>query len=116
MTDSVPSDLKLQPPTRTIKADDYRDVYCNSTKTSVTQWDIRATVGMTVDLDGSPALKEMATIIMSPQHAKAVLRTLAETIQKYEAVFGPIPDPVAARESRQRDAEDSNAEPDGKKR
>lgn len=34
-------------------------------------------------------------IITSPQHAKALLRSLAENVARYEETFGPIPEPVA---------------------
>ncbi|RDI96698.1 DUF3467 domain-containing protein [Meiothermus sp. QL-1] len=32
-------------------------------------------------------------IITSPQHAKALLRSLAENIQRYEETYGAIPEP-----------------------
>jgi len=34
----------------------------------------------------------VARIITSPQHAKALLHSLAENIRKYEAQYGPIPE------------------------
>jgi len=34
----------------------------------------------------------VARIITSPQHAKALVRSLADNIRKYEAQYGPIPD------------------------
>ncbi len=36
-----------------------------------------------------PALV-VARVITSPRHAKALLRSLAENIRRYEAAFGPI--------------------------
>ncbi len=32
----------------------------------------------------------VARVITSPRHAKALLRSLAENIRRYEATFGPI--------------------------
>ncbi len=37
----------------------------------------------------------VSRILTSPQHAKALLRSLAENVARYEEVFGPIPEPVA---------------------
>ncbi len=43
-----------------------------------------------------PALV-VARVITSPRHAKALLRSLAENIRRYEATFGPIPEDGEAR-------------------
>ncbi|TBH17473.1 DUF3467 domain-containing protein [Thermus thermamylovorans] len=37
----------------------------------------------------------VSRVITSPQHAKALLRSLAENVARYEEAFGPIPEPVA---------------------
>lgn len=39
----------------------------------------------------------VSRVITSPQHAKALLRSLAEkkNVARYEETFGPIPEPVA---------------------
>jgi len=34
----------------------------------------------------------VSRIITSPQHAKALMQSLADNIRKYEAQYGPIPD------------------------
>jgi len=34
-----------------------------------------------------------ARVITSPHHAKALLRSLEDNVRKYEARFGPIPEP-----------------------
>ena len=41
-------------------------------------------------LPGVPKTKVYARIIMTPQHAKSLLRALEENIQKYENQFGEI--------------------------
>ncbi|RIH82952.1 hypothetical protein Mterra_02462 [Calidithermus terrae] len=41
----------------------------------------------------------VSRIITSPQHAKALLRSLAENIAKYEESHGPIPEPVAENQA-----------------
>ncbi|MEZ4986307.1 MAG: DUF3467 domain-containing protein [Saprospiraceae bacterium] len=37
-----------------------------------------------------PKAKVKSRIILTPQHAKRLLRAIADNIQKYEAQFGPI--------------------------
>lgn len=39
-------------------------------------------------------------LISSPTHTKRVLRALQENIQKYEAAYGPIPEPEEIRRER----------------
>jgi hypothetical protein len=41
-------------------------------------------------LPGPPKAKVMSRIIMSPQHAELLRRTLEENIKKYEAKYGKI--------------------------
>ena len=41
-------------------------------------------------LPGVPKAKVHARIIMTPQHAKMLLKALDENIKKYEATFGEI--------------------------
>ncbi|HOI09498.1 MAG TPA: DUF3467 domain-containing protein [Myxococcota bacterium] len=38
-----------------------------------------------------------ARVVTSPGHMKRIARALADNIAKYEAQYGPIPDPVAAK-------------------
>lgn len=40
-----------------------------------------------------PKAKVKSRIILSPQHAKRLMRALSENINKYEAQFGPIEEP-----------------------
>jgi len=42
-----------------------------------------------------PQGKLVASLIVSPGHAKRLLRALAENISRYEAQFGPIPEGAA---------------------
>jgi len=43
-------------------------------------------------MPGTPKSKVKARIILTPQHAKRLMRALAENISKYESVNGPIKD------------------------
>ena len=41
----------------------------------------------------------VSRIVTSPHHAKALLRSLAENVARYEEAFGPIPEPVAENQA-----------------
>jgi hypothetical protein len=43
-----------------------------------------------------PQGKLVSSIIVSPAHAKRLMRALGENVSRYEAQFGPIPEPPAA--------------------
>lgn len=43
----------------------------------------------------SPKAKVKSRVIVTPQHAKRLLRALADNVQKFEKQFGPIKEPQA---------------------
>ena len=43
-------------------------------------------------MPGTPKSKVKSRIILTPQHAKLLMRALTENIQKYESSHGPIQD------------------------
>lgn len=43
-------------------------------------------------MPGTPKSKVKARVILTPQHAKRLMKALMENIQKYESVNGPIKD------------------------
>lgn len=52
-----------------------------------------------------------ARLVTSPRHAKALLRSLEDNVRRYEARFGPIPEPPpqgAAAVARQAKPDDDN--------
>lgn len=80
----------------TVTDEGYREIYINATRISMSQWDIKLTVGRAQELkSGGDAIVNLEALIFSPQHAKAVAKNLALTIQKYEQVFGAIPEPLS---------------------
>lgn len=44
-------------------------------------------------MPGVPKPKVQSRIILTPQHAKRLLKALQDNIQKFEALHGPIKDP-----------------------
>ncbi len=70
--------------------------YANHAEFQMSVWDIRIRFGRieaTRD-GGAPEALPLASIILSPQHAKAVSKVFAEQIVEYEKRFGPIPEPA----------------------
>lgn len=43
-------------------------------------------------MPGTPKSKVKSRIILTPQHAKRLMKAMTENIQKYEAINGPIKD------------------------
>ena len=41
-------------------------------------------------MPGVPKAKVKARVLLTPQHAKRLMRALADNVQKYEGVHGPI--------------------------
>ena len=78
---------------RPVKGVDHKAIYVNSSRMGVSPWDVRIVVGQVVEVDDGGQLNEdLATLIMSPGHAKAFLKNMEKTITVYEETFGTIPD------------------------
>jgi hypothetical protein len=67
-------------------------IYANASEMGISPWDVRIKLGEVVGqgADGRPQAKHLATILMAPGHAKAVLEALQKTVQTYEEKFGEI--------------------------
>jgi hypothetical protein len=68
-------------------------IYANNVELNVSPWDFRFRLGHIIEAtDESVSIEETAHVYMSPQHAKAFLKVLSGTLQRYEDKFGPIVD------------------------
>jgi hypothetical protein len=77
-------------PIRT-KAADARTIYVDSTRMARSPWDIRLHFGLLKEAEpGVIHEEEMIVVLMSPQHAKAVLNDLRGTVKKWEDEYGEI--------------------------
>jgi hypothetical protein len=66
-------------------------VYANNAEVSITTWDFRLKFGEIEKITESEiSVAERVRIAMSPQHAKAFSKVLAEHVTKYEEAFGEI--------------------------
>ena len=67
-------------------------IYVNNATVSVTNWDFTFAFGELLGTDDQkkPLTRLLASVRMSPQHAKALSSILSENISKYEDNFGEI--------------------------
>jgi hypothetical protein len=72
--------------------------YVNGISVMTSQWDFvfdfqqMTILGKSEEGEPQVALRHVERLIMSPQHAKAFHAVLTETLQRYEASFGVVPD------------------------
>lgn len=69
---------------------DYTEHYANSCMAAMSQWDIQITFGRNDDREGAGRDQKLVKIFLSPAHAKAVSRILAQMVKAYEEQFGEI--------------------------
>jgi hypothetical protein len=108
------------------RSEKYINLYTNQVEIGFSAWDVQFSImqvhGRTGDIRG----EEVATITMSPQHAKAMVIPLMNTIFQYEEQHGVVKIPgqsepmslkemfkqasEKAREMRQKEAEEKKTE------
>ena len=68
-------------------------LYSNATNVGWSIWDIRLTFAFAeAATEESLKLRQVAKIVMSPQHAKSLAGLLNSRLKIYEEKFGPLPD------------------------
>ncbi len=74
------------------KSDEYVSLYVNHSQLNISQWDVQMNFSILqtgrILVEGQ--VKHLATVIMSPMHAKAFYNALAETLKIYEKEYGDI--------------------------
>ena len=66
-------------------------VYVNNTEIGFTPWDIRLTLSEILGGDRAGIhVEKLGMLVMSPLHAKALLKALDTALSKYEGRFGKI--------------------------
>jgi len=79
---------------QTIGIEDAPTYYANSVELSATPWDYRLRLGELIEAsEERRVVKLLATVYMSPQHAKKLVSMWTEAIDHYEKSFGKIPGP-----------------------
>ena len=76
------------------KDENYREIYANVSRVALSPWDLRIVFGQSIEGEkpGTLIARDMLTVLMSPQHAKALLESWILAIKTYEDNFGAIPD------------------------
>ncbi len=68
--------------------------YSNFAEIRLSVVDFRIRIGQMVDVHDSQLVADpLATIFMSPSHAKAFLALIQRNVARYEEKYGVIPDP-----------------------
>lgn len=69
----------------------FREIYSNSSLTGLSPFDITLTFQKTTEfVPGQIAQIDMIALILAPQHFKALVRSLNETLKAYEDSFGEL--------------------------
>ena len=92
------SGVVSQPSIPSIKAADFKVVYCNALRMGAGPYDVQFMFGMIQERNGpeDQVVEEQVMVIVSPQHARALMNSLRITLETYENNFGPIPDAAGA--------------------
>jgi len=73
------------------RSDSYIEIYTNSVDLKVSVFDFEFILGKVLEASETKLeIEEKASMSMSPQHAKELLRILSDNIRNYESKFGPI--------------------------
>lgn len=82
-------------------------LYVNQTEFALTPWDIQIQLGNIHSEDSGLIIEELATLFMSPQHAKAFAMALLTNVASWETAYGQIqlPASIVARATGKLDAD-----------
>jgi hypothetical protein len=102
-------ETQIDPPI--VRASDYRTIYANATRIGLSAYDVRLTFGIIVEAEPGKAVnQDQITVIMSPQHAKAVIKIMQDNLPIWEAQYGKMPDAKTKSLSNKIIAQSSPAE------
>jgi hypothetical protein len=74
----------------------FREIYSNATQTQMGPYDITIIIQKTTEIaPGVPGVVDQCAVSFSPQHFKAFVRGLSETLAAYEQSFGELTIPDA---------------------
>src|SRR5260370_33718175 len=74
--------------------------YVNSIQMRVSGYDFQFVLGQAAHIveGGRVIVGNLLTVVMSPQHAKALSEMLTKNISAYEEIFGPVATPVVIQQ------------------
>jgi hypothetical protein len=90
MPEDEEKDMEITP-VRT-KAADARTIYIDAARMASSPWDIRIHFSLLKETEpGVVVDEEQVVIIMSPQHAKALMGVVVKNVKKWEDKYGKLP-------------------------
>lgn len=67
------------------RSQNFRAIYVNHARGGATNWELQITFSVLSDRLTKPVIEEQLTLLMTPEFAKAVIGTLTEAINGYNA-------------------------------
>jgi hypothetical protein len=89
------------------KSPDHKTIYSNVIRTTVSPYDIRIIFGQVADnIPGNFATQteDLASVIVAPEGAKALITVLQQAINRYEQMYGGIRDTTSTLNKMKEDA------------
>lgn len=87
--------IPAEPPHR--RSEQYRDIYTNACQVRLGAYDMTFVFGQVGENPpGTFVIEDHASVTMSPQQMKALVRVMSETMEAYEKTFGELTIPEAA--------------------
>jgi hypothetical protein len=91
VVDNRPSPQGTQTSATSIRSPDFKDIYTNATRVSLSPWDMNITFTLTKEImPGVLVGEDQAVVRMSPQQFKIFAESLLTTMTAWEEVFGAI--------------------------
>ena len=85
--------LALNFATSVIKSADFKDIYTNSSRISISPFDMSMMFGRTIELSPTGhAVEDLAHVRMSPYQFKIFVQAMVNTLEAWEAAFGALPE------------------------
>jgi len=88
-----------QPIQQRVKSDQFKALYINSTVMRISFFDVAIVCGR---LTEEGPVEDLVSLVMSPEHAKALLTALTITVKQYEDTFGEIKSPPVPASKEQK--------------
>lgn len=80
-----------QPKLNLTHGPDFRETYANSVQVRVSVWDFQLTFGLaSSETPDEVNIRNLQTIYLSPQQAKALWNVLGQNLAQYEQAFGEL--------------------------
>jgi hypothetical protein len=90
MSDNPEKPPPQPPQPASIRGADYRIIFANHSTLRITPHELSITFGFVDEVRGGPSVQELATLVLTPYHAKLIALSLTETIKLFEQRFGSI--------------------------